>query len=84
MMKIEEASPMDGRDPKRLIHVLKYVKIYGHELSEHATVMFTRAELALEEVVEANHPLREHLTGIYISAKEVVTLSYKLRQLGSD
>lgn len=67
----------------RLTNVLKLVRVYGHELSEHATVIYSRTELALEEIVE-NHPLHDHLKGIHDSAKEVASLSQKLRELGNS
>ena len=67
----------------RLTHVLKTVRVFGHELSEHARVIYSRTELALEEVVE-DHPLRTHLKGIHESAMEVASLSQKLRELGNS
>ena len=68
----------------KLTHVNKHLAIYGHKLTEHATVIYSRAELALEETPEESHPLRGHLQDIHESAREVATLSIKLRQLGED
>jgi len=65
----------------KLTHVLKNVRVYSHELTEHATVIYSRMELALEEVVE-DSSLQTHLEGIHESAKEVAALSQKLRELG--
>jgi hypothetical protein len=67
----------------KLTHVLKNVRIYSHQLTEHATVIYSRMELALEETVEEN-PLHVHLKGIRESAKEVASLSEKLRELGKS
>lgn len=67
----------------RLTHVLKNVRLYSHELTEHATVIYSRMELALEESMEDN-PLHVHLRGIHESAKEVASLSEKLRDLGKS
>ena len=66
----------------KLTHVLKNVRVYSHELTEHATVIYSRMELALEEVVK-DHPVHAHLEGIHESAKEVAVLSQKLRELGN-
>ncbi|MGH9864192.1 MAG: hypothetical protein ACRD4H_02130 [Candidatus Acidiferrales bacterium] len=68
----------------KLSHVNKHLSIYGHKLTEHATVIYSRSELALEEIVEECEPLRMHLRDIHESAKEVATLSIKLRQLGDE
>jgi hypothetical protein len=69
----------------KLIHVNKHLTIYGHKLTEHATVIYSRSELALEETQEeGSHPLRAHLQDIHESAREVATLSVKIRQLGDD
>lgn len=65
----------------KLTHVLKNVRVYSHELTEHATVIYSRMELALEEVAE-DTSLQTHLEGIHESAKEVAVLSQKLRELG--
>jgi hypothetical protein len=67
----------------KLTHLLKNVRIYSHQLTEHATVIYSRMELALEETVEQN-PLHVHLKGIRESAKEVASLSEKLRELGKS
>jgi hypothetical protein len=67
----------------KLTNVLKYLRVYSHELTEHATVIYSRMELAMEEVVDEN-PVRVHLKGIQESAKEVATLSEKLRDLGKN
>lgn len=67
----------------RLTHVLKNVRLYSHELTEHATVIYSRMELALEEIMEDN-PLHVHLKGIHESAKQVASLSEKLRDLGKN
>jgi hypothetical protein len=67
----------------KLSHVLKNVRLYSHELTEHATVIYSRMELAMEEVMEDN-PLHVHLKGIHESAKQVVSLSEKLRDLGKN
>lgn len=67
----------------KLTHVLRNVRQYSHELTEHATVIYSRMELALEEMVEDN-PLRVHLEGIHESAREVASLSEKLRDLGKN
>lgn len=66
----------------KLAYVNKHLAIYGHKLTEHATVIYSRSELALEETQEECHPLRAHLQDIHESAREVATLSIKLRQLG--
>ncbi len=68
----------------KLTYLNKHLTIYGHKLTEHATVIYSRSELALEEAAEECHPLRAHLQHIHDSAKEVATLSIKLRQLGED
>lgn len=68
----------------KLTYVHKHLTVYGHKLTEHATIIYSRSELALEEAQEECHPLREHLEDIHASAKEVATLSIKLRQLGED
>lgn len=65
----------------KLTYVNKHLTIYGHQLTEHATVIYSRTELALEEAEEKCPPLRAHLQDIHDSAKEVATLSIKLRQL---
>ncbi|HEV2305021.1 MAG TPA: hypothetical protein VGR93_05850 [Candidatus Acidoferrales bacterium] len=67
----------------KLTHVLKNVRIYSHKLTQHATVIYSRMELALEEVLEDN-PVHVHLDGIHESAKEVASLSEKLRDLGKN
>jgi hypothetical protein len=67
----------------KLTNVLKHLRVYSHELTEHATVIYSRMELALEETVEEN-PVRVHLKGIHESAKEVASLSEKLRDLGKN
>ncbi|MGH9729250.1 MAG: hypothetical protein ACRD33_02600 [Candidatus Acidiferrales bacterium] len=68
-----------------MTHVNKHLTIYGHKLTEHATVIYSRSELALEETQEEEaHPLRAHLQDIHESAREVATLSIKIRQLGED
>lgn len=67
----------------RLTHVLKNVRIFSHELTEHATVIYSRMELAMEELMEDN-PIRVHLKSIHESAKEVASLSEKLRDLGKN
>lgn len=67
----------------KLSHVLRHVRIYSHELTEHATVIYSRMELALEEVME-DSPLYVHLKGIHESAKQVASLSEKLRDLGKN
>lgn len=67
----------------RLTHVLKNVRLYSHELTEHATVIYSRMELALEEIMEDN-PLHVHLKGIHESARHVASLSEKLRDLGKS
>lgn len=67
----------------RLTHVLKNVRVYSHELTEHATVIYSRMELALEETPEDN-PVHAHIKGIHESAKEVASLSEKLRELGKN
>lgn len=66
----------------KLTHVLRNVRQYSHELTEHATVIYSRMELALEEVEDA--PLRVHLEGIHESAKQVASLSERLRDLGKS
>jgi hypothetical protein len=65
----------------KLTYVNKHLTIYGHKLTEHATVIYSRSELALEETQEEFHLLRAHLQDIHESAREVATLSIKLRQL---
>ena len=67
----------------KLTHVLKNVRVFSHELTEHATVIYSRMELALEEVADES-PVRIHLKGIHESAKEVASLSEKLRDLGKQ
>lgn len=67
----------------KLTNVLKHLRVYSHELTEHATVIYSRMELALEETVEES-PVRVHLKGIHESAKEVALLSEKLRDLGKN
>jgi hypothetical protein len=67
----------------KLTHVLKNVRVLSHELTEHATVIYSRMELALEEIMEDN-PVRVHLKGIHESAKVVALLSEKLRELGKN
>lgn len=67
----------------RLTHVLKNVRMYSHELTEHATVIYSRMELALEETMEDN-PLHVHIKGIHESARQVASLSEKLRDLGKN
>ena len=67
----------------KLTNVLKLVRVYSHELTEHATVIYSRMELALEEIMEDN-PIRVHLKGIHESAKKVASLSEKLRDLGNN
>jgi hypothetical protein len=67
----------------KLTNVLKHLRIYSHELTEHATVIYSRMELALEETAEET-PIRVHLQGIHESAKEVASLSEKLRDLGKN
>lgn len=67
----------------KLTSVLRNVRLYSHELTEHATVIYSRMELALEEVMEDN-PLHVHLKGIHESAKQVASLSEKLRDLGKN
>jgi hypothetical protein len=65
----------------KLTYVNKHLTIYTHKLTEHATVIYSHSELALEETQEGCHPLRAHLQDIHESAREVATLSIKLRQL---
>jgi hypothetical protein len=67
----------------KLTHVLKSVRVFSHELTEHATVIYSRMELALEEIVDES-PVRVHLKGICESAKHVASLSEKLRELGKN
>jgi signal transduction histidine kinase len=67
----------------KLTSVLKHLRVYSHELTEHATVIYSRMELALEETVEED-PVRVHLKGIHESAKEVASLSERLRDLGKN
>lgn len=65
-----------------LTSVLENVRLYGHELINHATVIFSHSELALEVAVE-NSSVRSHVTAIHDSAKEVASLSRKLVELGA-
>lgn len=67
----------------KLTNVLKYLRIYSHELTEHATVIYSRMELALEDAGDES-VVRVHLKGIQESAKEVAWLSEKLRDLGKN
>lgn len=59
----------------KLTYVHKHLTVYGHKLTEHATIIYSRSELALEEAQEECHPLRAHLQDIHESSKEVATLS---------
>jgi hypothetical protein len=68
---------------RKLTNVLKYLRIYSHELAEHATVIYSRIELALEDAGNES-AVRVHLKGIQESAKEVAWLSEKLRDLGKN
>lgn len=67
----------------KLTHILKSVCVFSHELTEHATVIYSRMELALEEVGDES-PVRIHLKSIHESAREVASLSEKLRDLGKQ
>ncbi|MGH9731817.1 MAG: hypothetical protein ACRD4A_08955 [Candidatus Acidiferrales bacterium] len=40
----------------KLTYVNKHLTIYGHKLTEHATTIYSRSELALEEAAEECHP----------------------------
>ena len=65
-----------------LTMVLENMRLYGHELINHATVIFSHSELALEVEVE-NSSVRSHVTAIHDSAKEVASLSRKLVEIGT-
>lgn len=63
--------------------LLEEVRVQTHVLAEHATIIYTRSELALEEAVEGNQQLRVHLAAIHHSAGTVSESSKKLRRLFS-
>lgn len=81
VMELEKAGDGSQRRQGRLARVLKAVRIHSHVLTEHATVIYTHSELALEETGDADHPLRLHLKAIHSSAEIVAASSKKLRQV---
>lgn len=79
-MELDKPGDHD-RHRTKLANVLNEVKVQSHLLAEHATIIFTRSEMALDEVVEANLPLRTHLKAIHDSARTIAGSSKKLREL---
>ena len=73
-----------GRYRIKMSQVLSEVKAQSHLMTEHATVIYTRSELALEEAAESNESLRTHLNAIHESAGTIAESSKKLRQLVSE
>ena len=83
-MQSKEPEDLYDRYRGKVTKVLNEVKIQSHVLAEHATIIHTRSELALEEIIEADHPLRTHLNAIRESAGTIVDSSTKLRRLVSE
>jgi hypothetical protein len=78
-----EAKKLHDKTHGNLTQLLDEVRAQSHVLAEHATIIFTRSELALEQVKEADNPVRRHLTAIHRSAGTVSESSKKLRRLVS-
>jgi hypothetical protein len=82
-MESKDTTNTSNKRPSNLAQLMDEVRSQSHMLAEHATIIFTRSELALEEAKEENHALRTHLTAIHQSAGTVSESSKKLRRLVS-
>jgi len=83
-MQEKETGDLYIRCKEKLDQMSTALNTQSHLLAEHATIIHTRLELALEEIIEEDHPLREHLDAIRESAGMIVDSSTKLRRLVSE